>query len=67
MTVSQKPTRQANPPGLVGLRGGGAAAEAQAWIATRLGWEDRLLELEQRAGHAPGSSAWLSEGGRRAS
>jgi len=67
MTVSQKRTRMADSAGLVGLHGGGAAAEAKAWIASRLGWEDRLLVLEARAGVAPGPSASQSQGGRRAS
>jgi hypothetical protein len=47
MTVTERLTRQENTPGtLVGVHGGGASAEARAWLAGRLRWEERLHDLE---------------------
>ena len=67
MTVS---TRQARISGtektLVEVRGGGAAADARAWLAGRLRWEARLHELEQVGGHTPGPPARLPESARKA-
>ena len=50
---------------LVGVRGGGSSAEARAWLAERLRWEERLQELEQDRGYAPRSTR-LPEGGQKA-
>ena len=48
------------------MNGGGSSAEAQAWLASRLRWEERLQELERVAGHTPGSPARLPDRGRKA-
>jgi hypothetical protein len=67
MTVSTRQPRISGPEGtLVGVPGGGAAAEARAWLAGRLRWEARLQELEQVGGHTPGPPARLPESERKA-
>jgi hypothetical protein len=67
MTVSTRPARISGTEGaLVGVTGGGASAEARAWLASRLRWEERLQVLEHVAGHNPGPPARLADTGQKA-
>jgi hypothetical protein len=67
MTVSTRHARISGAPeDLSIVPGGGASAEARAWLAGRLRWEERLQHLEQVAGHTPGPPARLPDAGRKA-
>jgi hypothetical protein len=62
MTVStRQPRISGSERELVGVNGGGSSAEARAWLASRLRWEERLQELEHVAGHTPGPPARLPD------
>ena len=67
MIVTERLARIRSSTGtLVGVRGGGSSAEARAWLAERLRWEERLQELERDGGYVPRSTR-LPEGGQKAS
>ena len=67
MTVSTRHVRISGAEReLVGVTGGGSSAEARAWLARRLRWEERLEELEHVAGHTPGPPERLRDRGRKA-